>query len=313
MNVLRQCLIIDPMHNSIFEMLRNMGWEGVDMSEKRLDVIKPIINNYEGLFVRTRTRVDENLLGSKPTLKFVARAGAGLDNVDVDFLTQHGVQLVHASEGNRDAVGEYTIGALLALLRNITVADSEVRKTIWLREENRGVELGNKVVGIIGYGNMGQAFAKRLSGFGCRVLAYDKYKTNFTDAFAEEVTLAQLQAQVDILSLHLPLTPETFNMVDEVFFKKFAKQILLLNTARGELISLRVLVEALRTKTISGAVLDVLENEKLTKLTTAQQQDFDYLCAQRNVLLTPHIAGWTFESHLKINQVLIEKLKALGF
>ena len=201
---MRQCLLIDPMHPSIFEMLSTIGWTGVDASGKKMEEIIPVNNSYEGVFVRTRIRVDEKLLGKDPKVKFVARAGAGLDNIDLEFLEKHAIKVVHASEGNRDAVGEYTLGALLSLLRNIPKADSEVRQSIWLREENRGMELMGKTVGIIGYGNMGQAFAKRLSGFDCTVLAYDKYKTNFSDAYAHESTLETIFEKADMLSVHVP-------------------------------------------------------------------------------------------------------------
>jgi len=313
MSPLHQCLILDPMHESIFEMLQNMGWQGVDVSAKTTEEIKSIINNYEGLFVRTRIRIDQRLLGKNPSIKFVARAGAGVDNIDLDFLTQHNIQVVHASEGNRDAVGEYAIGALLSLLRNIPKADAEVRNSIWLREDNRGVELMEKTIGIIGYGNMGQAFAKRLSGFGCGVLAYDKYKRDFSDNYVKEVTLAQLVEESEIVSLHVPLTQETSGMVDDKFIKGFAKPIVLMNTARGEIVQLRALAEGLKSKKIQGIVLDVLENEKLNSLSAEQKETFAYLTKQSTVLFTPHIAGWTHESHIKINKVLIDKLKATGF
>lgn len=312
MNNLRQCLIIDPMHPSIFEMLRNIGWEGVDFSSKSLEEIRPVISRYEGLFVRTRTRIDAKLLGDKPTLKFVARAGAGLDNIDLSFLEAHAIRVVHASEGNRDAVGEYTLGALLSLMRNIPKADKEVRDAVWLREENRGMELMEKTVGIIGYGNMGQAFAKRLSGFSCQVVAFDKYRKNYSDAYAQEATLEMVLEKADILSLHLPLTQETTGMVDDAFLGRLQKPIILVNTARGELVTLKTLAQGIQSGVLRGAVLDVLENEKLTSLSEEQQCAFQYLASQQNILFTPHIAGWTFESHYKINQILVQKLQGLG-
>jgi D-3-phosphoglycerate dehydrogenase len=310
---LRQCLIIDPMHPSIFEMLEVMGWKGVDVSAKSIGDIRPLIAQYEGLFVRTRTRVDAKLLGTNPRLKFVARAGAGLDNIDLPFLEQFNIKVVHASEGNRDAVGEYTVGALLSLLRNIPKANAEVRNEVWLREENRGEELMGKAVGIIGYGNMGQAFAKRLSGFGCRVLAYDKFKKNYADGFVQEASLEELMHQADIISLHIPLMEETRGMMDHDFLNRFRKRIVLVNTARGEIVLLTTLAQAIQSGKLRGAVLDVLENEKLTLLNPEQRQAFHYLKNQSTVLFTPHIAGWTFESHSKINQILVQKLQALGF
>lgn len=312
MSVSRKCLIIDPMHLSIFDLLSTIGWQGVDVSTKSLDEIRPMIHEYDGLFVRTRTRVDQKLLGDAPQLKFVARAGAGLDNIDLGFLQKHRIPVIHASEGNRDAVGEYTIGALLSLLRNIPKADAEVRQGIWQREANRGVELMSKTVGIIGYGNMGQAFAKRLSGFNCKVLAFDKYKVNYSDVYAKESTLNELFREADILSLHIPLTKETAGMVDGDFLSKFSKPIVLVNTARGEIVKLTVLADGVKSGKIRGAALDVLENEKLTSLSVEQQEAFAYLIKQSNVLFTPHIGGWTFESHIKINQILVEKLRVLA-
>lgn len=313
MTLSRQCLIIDPMHPSIFAMLQKIGWRGVDVSEKHIEEVRKLLKNYEGLFVRTRTRVDKSLLGDAPMVKFVARAGAGLDNIDLDFLQQHGIQVLHASEGNRDAVSEYTVGALLSLLRNIPKADAEVRNSIWLREENRGEELMGKTIGLIGYGNMGQAFAKRLTGFQCTVLAYDKYKTHFSDNYANESTLQELFEKCDILSLHIPLTLETRDMVTESFLQQFVKPIVFINTSRGEMVRLSVLAWAVQSGKIRGTVLDVLENEQLATLLPNQQEAFNYLRARSNVLFTPHIAGWTYESHVKINEVLVQKLKTMGF
>lgn len=313
MSSLRQCLIIDPMHNSIFAMLQEIGWEGIDVSDKDIASIKPLINQYEGLFVRTRTRVDEQLLGTKPNIKFVARAGAGLDNIDLDFLQKQNIKVLHASEGNRDAVGEYAIGALLSLLRNIPRADAEVRQSIWLREENRGEELMGKTVGIIGYGNMGKAFARRLSGFGCKVLAYDKYKQNISDEWVREASLENIFEESDILSLHIPLTHETRAMLNSEFIGRFKKPFILVNTARGEIVKLSTLASEVETGKIRGAALDVLENEKLTSLSDEQRKAFIFLTQKRNVIFTPHIAGWTYESHYKINQILVQKLQAMGF
>lgn len=313
MAMLRQCLIIDAMHPSIFSMLESIGWKGVDVSSKSIEEIRPLISQYEGLLVRTRTRVDAHLLGDNPILQFVGRAGAGLDNLDLPFLEKHAIKVVHASEGNRDAVGEYTLGALLALLRNIPRADREVRNGVWLREENRGEEVMGKTIGIIGYGNMGQAFARRLSGFSCKVLAYDKFRKAYADDFAQEASLELLMKEADILSLHVPLTAETQGMVDSDFLNRFQKRIILVNTARGEIVTLATLAEGIRTGKLRGAVLDVLENEKLTSLTEPQTIAFNYLRSQQTVLFTPHIGGWTFESHFKINQILVQKLQALGF
>jgi D-3-phosphoglycerate dehydrogenase len=228
---------------------------------------------------------------------------------DLPFLEKHNIKVVHASEGNRDAVGEYTIGALLSLMRNIPKADAEVRQKIWQREENRGMELAGKTVGIIGYGNMGKAFAKRLTGFDCKVIAYDKYKKSYSDQLVEEVQLATLKERTEILSLHIPLTDETRNLIDFQFIADMPQLKIIVNTARGEILSLDTIVKSFQHKKIVGAVLDVLPNEKLNTLSEAESALFQQLTDNRQVVFTPHIAGWTFESHVKINEVLVKKLR----
>lgn len=305
------CLVIDSMHESLFGMMSEIGWDVDYRPDIKRDEIRGIHNNYDGLIVRSKTIIDRDLLGDSPKLKFVGRAGAGLDNLELEYLAAHGIEVVHASEGNRDAVGEFAVGALLSLLRNIPRADKEVREKIWDREGNRGSEIMAKTVGIIGYGNMGQACARRLSGFGCNVLAYDKYKTGYSDQYAEAVAPETIYHEAEIVSLHIPLTAETRNMVNSDYIRRFRKDFVLVNTARGEIVSLPDLVNALDSNKVRAAVLDVLENEKLHKLTPLQTKAFNSLKERSNVILTPHIAGWTFESHVKINVVLVSKIKAL--
>jgi D-3-phosphoglycerate dehydrogenase / 2-oxoglutarate reductase len=309
---MKKCLIVDPMHESLFAMLREIGWQPDYHPDIKREEIKLKHAGYDGLIVRSKTVIDRDLLGDQPTLKFVGRAGAGIDNLDLDYLQQKRIHVLHAAEGNRDAVGEFTVGLLIGLLRNIPKADKEVRDGSWQREANRGEELQGKTVSLIGYGNMGQAFARRLSGFGCKVLAYDKYKTGFTDTFSREATLEEIFELTDILSLHIPLTSETKGMVTGSYMNQFKKNVIILNTARGEIIPMADLVLMLENGKIRGVALDVLENEKLNSLTALQQQSFNYLKAKSNVIFTPHIAGWTFESHLKINVALVEKIKNLG-
>jgi D-3-phosphoglycerate dehydrogenase len=292
-------------------MLKEIGWEAGYFPAVTREEIKKLHHGYDGLIVRSKVVVDRDLLGDNPTLKFIGRAGAGLDNLDLEYLNEKKIAVLHASEGNRDAVGEYTVGVLLSLLRNIPQADTQVLKSVWDREGNRGEEIMGKTVGIIGFGNMGQAFARRLSGFGCNVLAYDKYKTGFSGSLAKEVPMETIFDEADILSLHIPLTGETRRLVNKEFIARFKKPFILLNTARGEIVSLTDLVEALDKKQVRGAALDVLENEKLDQLTARQQQDFNSLKERSNVIFTPHIAGWTFESHIKINVALVSKIKAL--
>jgi D-3-phosphoglycerate dehydrogenase / 2-oxoglutarate reductase len=306
------CLIIDNMHESLFPMMNQIGWEVDYKPDIRRDEIQRIHRGYDGLIVRSKTTIDAELLGSDPTIRFIGRAGAGLDNLQLDYLDSKGIMVLHASEGNRDAVGEYTIGALLSLMRNIPRADREVKTMIWKREENRGEEIMGKTVSIIGYGNMGQAFARRLSGFGCNVLAFDKYKADYSDQYAEACSLERIYNETDILSLHVPLTQETRNMVNTDFIGRFRKKFIVVNTARGEVVSLQDLNKAMDENVIRGAVLDVLENEKLKTLTPPQLLAFNSLKERSNVILTPHIAGWTYESHVKINVALVSKIKLLG-
>ena len=299
------------MHESLFPMLKNIGWEADYQPSITRDEVKKIHTGYQGLIVRSKTPVDRDLLGDKPTLKVIGRAGAGLDNLDLQYLLEKKIQVVHASEGNRDAVGEHAMGLLLSLVRNIVRADQQVKKMVWAREQNRGSEIMGKTVGVIGYGNTGKAFSKRLSGFGCNVLAYDKYKSNFSDAYCKEVTMDSIFREADILSLHIPLTAETRMLVDTNYLKRFKKPIILINTARGEIVSLYAVRQALEQGFVSGAALDVLENEKIDKLSPPQQEAFNFLRERSDVILTPHIAGWTFESHVKINVALVEKIGAL--
>jgi D-3-phosphoglycerate dehydrogenase len=308
----KKCLIIDAMHSSLFPMLKEIGWQPDYRPDITRNELRQLHLGYAGLIVRSKTTIDRDLLGDRPTLKFIGRAGAGVDNLDLEYLRQKNIAVLHAAEGNRDAVGEFTVGLLLSLLRNIPRADAEVKNGIWEREKNRGEELMEKTVSLVGYGNMGQAFAKRLSGFGCKVLAYDKYKNGFETDYCREVSMEDVYQETDILSLHIPLTEETRGMITQSYLQRFKKNIILINTARGEIIPLGDLVAALENGKVRGVALDVLENEKINKLTPEQQQSFNSLKTKSNVIFTPHIAGWTYESHFKINVALTEKIKMLN-
>ncbi|MCF2497550.1 MULTISPECIES: 2-hydroxyacid dehydrogenase [Dyadobacter] len=303
-------LIADSMHPSLFEMLRDEGWDYSYHPEFRREDILDNIAGYEGLMIRSKTNVDEEMLAAATELRFIARAGAGLDLIDLEAAAKRSIEVFHAGTGNRDAVAEHAVGMLLALFNNILRADRQVRSGIWDREGNRGVELMKKTVGIIGYGNNGSATAKRLSGFGCRVLAYDKYRDNYSDAYATESGLEEIMQQADVISLHIPLTEITRYIVNDDFVNNISKPFYLLNLSRGETVSLDAVVNGLKSGKILGACLDVLENEKISKLTDAQQETFDYLRASDNVVLTPHIAGWTHESYVRINEVLIEQIRS---
>ncbi|MEJ8755759.1 NAD(P)-dependent oxidoreductase [Pontibacter sp. H259] len=304
-------LIIDEMHPSIFPMLESIGVE-VDYRP----TIKPIevceaLAGFDGLIVRSKMRITAETIKHADKLKFVARAGAGVDNIDAEALEARGIALLAANEGNRQAVGEFTLGLLLSLTRNIARGDREVRNKVWLREENRGEEIGGRTVGIFGYGNMGQSFARVLQGFGCRILAYDKFAPEKVSVPAEQVVMEVIQAEADVVSFHIPYIPENYNFADDAFFSGFRKPIWFLNTSRGEVVDQTALVKHLKKGTLKGAALDVLENEKLHALTQEQQANYNYLVEAQNVVLTPHIGGWTHESYIKINEVLVQKIQAI--
>lgn len=305
-------LIIDEIHPSIFPMLESIGMEADYRPEiKPLEVCEALAG-FDGLIVRSKMRITADTLKYADQLKFVARAGAGVDNIDADALQERSIALIGANEGNRQAVGEFALGLLISLMRNIVRGDKQVRDKVWLREENRGEEIGDKTVGIIGYGNMGQSFASVLRGFGCRILAYDRYAPEKISTPAENVTLEELQQEADIVSLHIPYTKDNLGFANEDFFSGFRKRIWFLNTSRGDVVDQAALVAHLEAGSIYGAALDVLENEKLHTLTESQLKNFEYLAQADNVILTPHIAGWTHESYVKINEVMVEKIKSLA-
>jgi D-3-phosphoglycerate dehydrogenase len=301
-------LIIDEMHASIIPMLEKLGHQVAYFPKiTRLEILE-VVHQYDGLIIRSKTPMDRELLEKAHNLKFIGRAGAGLDQIDLEYLEERGVKLFHAAKGNRDAVAEHTIGGLLALFNQLKKADTEVRKGIWDREGNRGHELMGKTVGIMGFGNMGKAFSKRLSGFGVKILAFDKFKLDFGTDLVQEVIWEKLKAEVDILSIHVPLTLETRNFFSLEELASFAKPFWLINTARGEVISFATLNAALDRGILLGAVLDVLENEKFKKFSPEQKAEFEKLAQRENVIFSPHVAGWTFESYEKINKVLVKKI-----
>ncbi|MDQ2793711.1 MAG: phosphoglycerate dehydrogenase [Bacteroidota bacterium] len=306
------CLIVDEMHPSLQPLLQSIGIE-IDYQPSLTAAEVPAAlaaQPYEGLVVRSKLRVTADLLAHDPQLRYVARAGAGTDNIDTDAMAAASVTLLNAPEGNRDAVGEFAVGLLLGLLRNIVRADHEVRQGQWRREASRGTEIGGKTIGLLGYGHMGRAFAQRLGAFGCTLLAHDSNPAVTTDGHATLVPLAELQARADVLSLHIPYSPANHHLVDAAFLAGFAKSIWVMNTARGEVVDQAALVQALRAGTVRGAALDVLDNEKLSSLSPAQQATFDFLKTAPNVVLTPHVGGWSFESYARINEVLVEKIRA---
>jgi len=302
-------LIVDDLHPAFKEQAIAMGYEINDQPLITRAETLAIINDYEGIAVRTKFQIDKELIDAAPKLKFVARAGAGLDNIDAIAAKSKNIKLLNASEGNMDAVGEHATGMLLALMNNFRNADQEIRNGKWDREGNRGYELKGKTVGIIGYGYMGRSFAKKLSGFEANVIAYDKYKTGFSDDYANEASMEEIVKKSDILSLHIPLTSETRQMVDDEYFFHFRKPIFFINTARGEIVSVNAVLKAIESGKILGAGLDVLQTEKFPAL--GEQDWYKGLIASGKVLLTPHVGGWTFDSYRKISEVLAEKLRAI--
>ena len=306
------CLVVDEMHPSLLPLLAAIGVAADYQPHLAAAEVPAALaaRPYEGLMVRSKLRVTAALLAHGPHLRYVARAGAGVDNIDEAAMRAAGVTLLNAPEGNRDAVGEYAVGLLLALLRHIPRADHEVRQGLWRREANRGEEVGGKTVCLLGYGHMGRAFARRLSAFGCTVLAHDSDPGVAADEHAALVGLRELQARADVLSLHIPYSAANHHFVNEEVLAGFASPFWLLNTARGEVLDHAALVRGLQSGRVRGAALDVLENEKLNRLSAAQQATFDFLKTAQNVVLSPHIGGWTHESYARINAVLVEKISA---
>ncbi|MBY0543705.1 MAG: 2-hydroxyacid dehydrogenase [Sphingobacteriaceae bacterium] len=307
----KKILIVDDLHSAFKDKATALGFEVDDQPLITRAETLAIIKDYVGIAVRTKFKIDKELFDAAPNLKFVARAGAGLDNIDIVTAKARNIQLINAPEGNSDAVGEHAIGLLLALMNNFRNADTQIRNGVWDREGNRGYELKGKTVGIIGYGFMGQKMASKLAGFEVNVIAYDKYKTGFSNEYAREVSMEEIVKHSDVLSLHIPLTTETKQMVDDEYFFHFKKPIFFINTARGEVVDTSALLKNINSGKILGAGLDVLEVEKFPNL--EEQAWFNELKNNEKVILTPHVGGWTFDSYRKISEVLAQKLAEIKF
>jgi D-3-phosphoglycerate dehydrogenase len=301
-------LVTEDIHQIFFDELASAHILVDDRSNiNSKDELKSLFPLYDGVLVRSKFFVDRDLIAGAKNLKLIARAGAGMDNIDEVYCQENGITLINAPEGNRDAVAEHVIGMLLNLMRNISISNAEIKNGIWLREENRGIEIGGKTIGIIGYGNTGKSLAKKLSGFGVNCIAYDKYLTNYSDQFAQAVSLKELQNQADIISIHVPLSVETKYFIDSDFLSNLKTGVVILNTSRGPVLQTAALIQSIQSGKVAYAALDVLENEKIDQLDAAQQREFDQLCKESKVLLTSHIAGWTEESYYKIASVLAKK------
>ncbi|MGB2224886.1 MAG: 2-hydroxyacid dehydrogenase [Polaribacter sp.] len=305
-------LHLDTNHKLLIDQLADAGFQNDEDYTSSKSEVEAKIHEYDGIIIRSRFSIDKTFLDKATNLKFIGRVGAGLENIDCEYAEKKLVKLIAAPEGNSNAVGEHALGLLLSLINKLNSADRQVRKGRWLREENRGLELDKKVVGLIGYGNMGKAFAKKLRGFDVDVICYD-IQSGVDDENSKQVSLEELQEKADVLSLHTPQTPLTKGMINTEFIAGFKKPFWLINTARGSAVVTKDLVQALKTKKILGAGLDVLEYEKSSFENLFDSNeipvDFKFLIQSENVILTPHVAGWTIESKLKLAQTIVDKIK----
>lgn len=303
-------LHLDTNHPLLIEQLRDAGFENVVDLTGSKEEIQQKIDQFDGLVIRSRIPIDQEFLKHATRLKFIGRVGAGLENIDTAEAERLGIALFNAPEGNRNAVGEHALGMLLMLMNRLHLTNREVRQGLWEREGNRGWELEGRTVGIIGYGNMGRSFARKLKGFDCRVICHD-ILPGLGDEYAEQVDLETLQQQAEVLSLHTPLTPLTDRMVNSDFLRRFKQPIWLINTARGRCVVTADLVKALEEGRVIGAALDVLEYEKRSFENLFEQElpeSLVKLFAMDNVVLSPHVAGWTHESKAKLAQTIVDKI-----
>lgn len=310
----RKVAFLDTVHTILQDGFEQMGWECIDHTKTPLEELEKEITSYHGIVIRSRFPMNEAFLKHANQLEFIARSGAGMENIDEEYCQSRGIKLYNAPEGNRNAVAEHALGMLLSLFNHLNQSDREVRQGIWDREGNRGVELDGQTVGIIGYGNNGSAFAKKLRGFDVRVMAYDLYKTGFGDAFVEEVTLSTIQKHATVLSLHIPETPVTRGMINERFIDQMDHPFYLINLSRGVNVVSADLMDALETGEVQGACLDVLEYEKSSFENLFDDQKslplpLKYLLESKKTILSPHVGGWTHESYFKLSKVLLEKVK----
>ena len=301
-------IITAPVHLSLLDALPKKGYEYLYAPDISYTVLSEKIHVAKGLIVSTRIPIDQPMLEKAIHLKWIGRLGSGMELIDVAFAEKNNILCFSSPEGNRNAVAEHALGMLLSFMHNIQKSAAEVKKAIWLRNENRGVELAGKTIGIIGYGNTGASFAKLLTSFDVNILAHDKYKSGFGNQQIQEVGLDFICKNADVISLHLPLSAETIHYANADFFNSVEKIPIIINTARGKIIDTTALLSALQNEKISGALLDVLENEAIEKFTEDEKAAFEFLVNQKNVLITPHIAGYSTESYYKMGQILLEKI-----